>query len=272
MTPGVHYGIANDAYHQGEGLSHSGLKRIRMQTPFHYHALATATDAPPKAPTPQMFNGTLTHCALLEPEHFDLRYVIAPDVSKSSRLYKEFAQQCMSSGMEPISQLQRDAAFRQAEALRKLPQVAELLAHGQPEVSAWWRDVATGVLCKCRPDWVSPVGLGKGVVLLDVKTASDASPEGFSKSVANFGYHTQADWYCTGFELASGMQVHGMVFAVVESEFPHACSAYMLSDAALLRAREENREALNLYARCAEAKQWPGYPSEIQVIELPRWA
>jgi hypothetical protein len=267
---GIQHGLSSEAYHHGPGLSHSELKRLR-RTPFHYHALLDPS-APAKEPTPAMFNGTLVHCALLEPEHFELRYVIAPDVHKSSNVYKEFAQRCISGGLAPITQQQRDAAFAQAKALRTLPDVAALLANGFPEVSAYWRDPSTNVLCKCRPDWVGPVGYGKGAVLLDVKTASDASPEGFAKSVANFGYHTQADWYCTGYELATGVSVHGMVFAVVESEFPHACAAYMLDDEALRRAREDNRAALNKYAQCSEADHWPGYPREIQVITLPRWA
>lgn len=266
---GVLPGLSNEAYHRGPGLSHSGLKRLR-KTPFHYHELARERAVPTTPPTPQMLNGTLTHCALLEPAQFDARYVVGPDVDKRSKEWKQFTAQVPTC--EVITSLQRDAAFRQADALRRLPDVATLLSSGEPEVSAYWIDPATGVLCKCRPDWVSPVGYGRGVVLLDVKTASDASPEGFSKAVANYGYHTQADWYCTGYALATGLEVHGMVFAVVESEYPHACAAYMLDDAALLRAREDNREALHTYAHCAAHDEWPGYPTDIQVITLPRWA
>lgn len=271
MRAGLHHDIPNEAYHSGPGLSHSGVKRLR-RTPFHFRALLDRTDAAPRStPSPQMINGTLTHCALLEPLQFDSRYVIGPEISKNSKLYKDFAAS-LPNGVELISQQQRDAAFRQAEALRELPDIGTLLSSGDPEVSAFWTDADTGVLCKCRPDWVSPVGYGNGVVLLDVKTAADASPEGFAKAVANFGYHTQADWYCAGYSAASGLDVHGMVFAVVESEFPHACAAYMLDDTALARARDDNRAALRLYAKCETAQSWPGYSPAIQIITLPRWA
>jgi hypothetical protein len=268
---GVLLGLDNEAYHKGPGLSHSGLKRLR-KSPFHYRELERERDVPPAAPTPQMFNGTLTHCALLEPSQFDVRYVVGPDVDKRSKEWREFTKQVPTC--EVITSLQRDAAFRQADALRRLPDVAALLSSGEPEVSAYWIDEATHVLCKCRPDWVSSGwgDSGRAVMLLDVKTASDASPEGFSKAVANFGYHTQADWYCTGYALATGLEVLGMLFAVVESEYPHACAAYMVDDDALLRARMDNRKALELYARCAANDEWPGYPTGIQVITLPRWA
>jgi hypothetical protein len=205
-----------------------------MQTPYHFRALDMVRGAPPKAPTPQMFNGTLVHCALLEPAEFGQRYEVIPATDKRTKDYRDAAKRCETEGREPITELQRQQAFAQAAALAALPEVAELLRAGQPEVSAYWADPATGALCKCRPDWVSPVGYGKGAVLLDVKTTGDASEDAFARSVHSFGYHTQADFYCTGYALASGVQVHGMLFAVVESDYPHAAEGGFL---ARLRAR-----------------------------------
>jgi hypothetical protein len=273
---GVWGGVSNEDYHAGPGLSCSQVKRLR-KTPYHFHAIASATDQPPKAPTAAMVNGTLTHCALLEPGEFDARYVIGPDLNKNSNAWKAFALQTLDMGAEVIDALQRDRAFAQAASLRALPDVATLLADGNPEVSAYWFDdddgaMPEGVLCKCRPDWVSPVAYGTGAVLVDVKTTTDASEKGFAKACENFGYHLQADWYCRGYARASGLQVFGMVFAVVESEFPFAAATYMLSDSALALARKQNAEALRTYAQCRRADSWPGYPQGIQVIDLPRWA
>jgi PDDEXK-like domain of unknown function (DUF3799) len=267
-------GMPNERYHAGPGLSHSGAKRLLI-TPFHFHALDQARDddVPSTQPTPQQLNGTLVHCAFLEPGEFEARYVIAPDVRRNTRAYREFAAELEGTGFQPITAEQRDAAYRQANALRTLPDIAQLMRRGEPELSVYWRDPATAALCKCRPDWKSPVGRDdSSVILLDVKTAADASPEGFARAVAKFGYHTQADWYCSGYALATGVPVHGMVFAVVESEYPHACAAYMLSDEALRRGREDNMRARELYAQCLKTERWPGYAPQIQIIDLPRWA
>lgn len=280
MTPGVHHGMSNDAYQRGPGLSVSQVKRLGV-SPFHMHALTQPRTAPPKAPTPAMQNGTRVHCALLEPDQFARRYIVGPDISKNSNAWKLFAAEAEAREQAVITQLEQDQAYAQAAALMALPEVTELLGEGEPEVSAYWLedpDEAAGVeadgavLCRCRPDHVHPVAHGSGVVLLDVKTAADASAEGFRKAVHNFGYHQQADWYCRGFARASGLTVHGMVFGVVESEFPHAAAVYMLSDAALLKARKANADALALFARCRAQNKWPGYPSGIQVIDLPPWA
>lgn len=269
-APGVYHGLPSAEYHAGPGLSHSDLKRLR-RTPWHYRAMKLDHDQHAKAPTAQMFNGTLVHCALLEPAEFPDRYRVCDD-DKRTKAFKEAATAAQALGYELISSVQRDAAMAQADALRTLPQVAELLASGAPEVSAFWQDPRHNVLCKCRPDWVTPVGFGKGAVLLDVKTTGDASLEQFARSIHNFNYHTQADWYCDGYARATGLEVHGMVFAVVENEYPYVPAAYMLDDVSLRIARQLNTDALESYVRCNQVDTWPGYPDTIQVISLPKWA
>jgi hypothetical protein len=270
---GVVYGLPNADYHAGAGLSCTGAKRL-LQSPYHYHALAQHTTAPPKEPTPSMLNGTLVHCATLEPEQFDERYEVGPDVSRNSKAWREFIDHCTSVAVEPISQLQRDRAYAQAAALRTLPDVAAILKRGHAESSAYWVDPITGVQCKCRPDFTGE-GWGvshAGVILLDVKTAADASPAGFAKSVVNYSYHQQADWYCSGYALATGREVLGMVFAVVESEYPHAVAAYSLDTRALEMGRKLNDRARALYAKCTAANDWPSYPTAVTELTLPAWA
>lgn len=264
MEPGVYFNVPNETYHAGPGLSCSQVKRLR-RSPLHLRRYQS------RPPTPAMFNGTLTHCALLETAEFDKRYAVAPYVSKNSAVWKLFAEECLATGRTPITVDQRIAAFEQAASLRGLDDVSALLSDGRPEVTAYWLDEQTGVLCKCRPDFVSEVAFGTGVVLLDVKTAVDASKEGFAKACAMYGYHLQADWYCTGYARASGLQVFGMVFAVVENEYPYAAASYMLGDKSLARAAKVNRDALERFQKCEAANSWPGYPRDITVIDVPAW-
>jgi hypothetical protein len=161
-------------------------------------------------------------------------------------------------------------AHAQAAALRLLPDIADALAIGQPEVSAYWLDPITGALCKCRPDWVHDCG-DAGVILLDVKTTADASPEGFARSCATYRYHVQAAYYSDGYQVSSGRQVLGFVFAAVEQDAPYLAAAYMLDDEALAAGRREYRRCLNLYHDCHMAGEWPGYSSAIECLTLPKW-
>lgn len=266
---GLVRGLSNTDYHAMPALGSSGLKRL-AQSPAHYYGSALQPGRPVAEPTPSMVAGTLAHCLILEPEALGSRYIVKPDgLDGRTKEGKAWAAS-VAPGLEVVSAEQMAVAERQAAAVRMLPQVAELLASGEPEVSAFWIDDGTGTHCKCRPDWVTTTS--GGVILLDIKTAQDASPAGFSRAAARFGYHLQDAWYSVGFEKASGQRVLGFVFAVVESEWPHAAAAYMLDDDARLRAQSENRRLLTLHAECMTRNEWPAYGNEIQLLSLPAWA
>lgn len=259
-----------ERYHAIMAMSAGGLKRMR-QSPAHFYGMQLDPNRPPAGePSPALVNGSLTHCVLFEPFAVADRYAVKPEGHDGrTKAGKEWAAALGSR--ECVTSAQMAAAKAQAAALRALPDVAALLADGFPEASAFWIDEGTGELCKCRPDWVSPAG-DDGVILVDGKTCQDASPEGFSKTVANFDYHLQAAWYSDGYELATGKRVHGFVFAAVESAWPHLAAAYMLDDEVMSRARAKNRELLDLYAQCRRSGEWPGYGRDVQVISLPAWA
>lgn len=267
----IEFGMSNEDYRASDGLSHSEAKLLRMRTPYHLHMVREhPSHLPPRKPTPQMLLGTAVHCLVLEPTTFDQRYCADLDASKNSNAYKAFAIECAAQGLTPLSEDDRERVFAMRDSLHRDPEIAKALSGpGESEVSAWWTDPATGVLCKCRPDkdW----RIGKGSLLVDLKTTSDASKEAFSKSIASFGYHTQADWYVDGYARAAGRQVHGMLFVVVESEFPYACKAYTLDDIALEQAKRANARVRSLFKTCTESGVWPGYGG-VEEIGLPRWA
>lgn len=267
---GLHKDMPNEVYHSILAMSAGGLKRMR-QSPAHFYGLQMDAERPVSEPTPAMLNGTLVHTATLEPDTLEYRYIVRPpDIDGRTTAGKAWMAAAASSGKAIVTAEQMTAAQRQSTAIRSLPDVSALLSDGYAESSAFWVDKITGELCKCRPDWVSPAG--DGVVMVDVKTCQDASPAGFGKAIWNWCYHLQAAWYADGFEHATGTRVHGFVFAAVESAWPHAAAAYMLSDDVLDAARRENRRLLDLYAECRRTGNWPGYQAGVQLIELPKWA
>lgn len=284
--PGLYRHMWAEQYHAATALSASGLKTLRV-SPAHYYGAKLDPRRPQEKSSAAKANGTLAHCLLLEPAEFDVRYAVVPDdaptrpssrqrnARKPSEGTLESIQwwdafDAQTKGKTLVDAGPLAAAKAQAAAVRALPDVAALLRDGFAEASAFWQDERTGVLCKCRPDWVSPAG--DGVILVDGKTTRDASPDGFGRAVWNLSYHLQAAWYSDGWERATGQRVLGFVFAAVESDWPHAAAAYMLGDDVLDAARRENRRLTNLYAECLRTGQWPGYGSGVQLINLPRWA
>ena len=264
---GVIDDLPAEEYHSTHAMSAGGLKRMRI-SPAHFYGLQLDPSPASGEPSPAMRNGTLTHCALFEPDEVWTSATsssLPRSISGPGRQGLEAAQRA-----EIVESADLARAQAQALAVRSQPDLAALLAEGRPEVSAFWLDEQTGELCKCRPDWVSPAG--DGVILVDGKTCRDASPEGFGRAIWNLSYHLQAAWYTDGYERASGLKVYGFVFAAVESDWPHVAAGYMLGDDVLDAARRENRRLLNLYAECRRTGKWPGYTAGINLINLPAWA
>ncbi len=274
MTPtaiGLIYNLPLVQYHADESaVSRSQLDDIE-HSPWIFFARNRAPGRPPRpAPTTAMFVGTLAHCAILEPDAFDTRYPIGPEVdTRAAKAWKEFAA-TLKPDQVGVKPSERALAFAQAESVRKVQPLQELLGKGDPEVSAYWTDETTGVRCRCRPDWVHPAG--SGVILVDVKTAVSADPREFVRSIVNWNYHSQAAYYSDGFEAASGLPVHAFVFACCEKEWPYAASACMLTEDDLELGRRRYRRNLATYAECIRTGEWPGYGDNIHLLQLPAWA
>jgi hypothetical protein len=270
MTPGLHYHLSIERYHADVGsVSKSGLDDI-ARSPAHYYARRIDPARPAPREKAGQFEGTLAHCAALEPDEFATRYSVHPVMNRNTKAWHAIEEGCTAC-VVPIQQDQYDKAWRQAANMRALPEVKEALAEGHAEVSACWRDEGTGVLCRCRPDWTSPAGKS-ACVLLDVKTYSDASSAQFVRQIARKSYAGQAALYTDGFTAASGLLVLGFVFVAVESEWPHAAACYMLDDESLEAGRRWYRRHLATYAECVRTGVWPGYSPRIELLTLPRWA
>lgn len=268
-APGVYFGLSNDLYHKGPGLSSTGVRRI-LKSPFHFFA-ATLPNDRPKVTNAGQFNGTLTHCATLEADQYPKRFRVGPAVNKNTNAWRDYVAEWAAQGVQVIGVDQHEAAQAQASSLHANPSIGPLIAQGVTEVSAYWIDPTTGVLCKCRPDCVTAIDYGLSVMLTDVKTTPDASRDAFARTVLQHGYHYQAAWYIDGFAIASGLEVQDMLFAVVESDYPYASAPYLLPQEAIDYARRRNRYALTRYASCMTAQDWPGYDIEPQVLSLPAW-
>lgn len=264
---GLIHGLDIEAYHGGPGISKSGLTDME-QSPFHYYAKHLDPKRPaPKERTGQL-EGALAHCAILEPFEFDKRYVVGPNCRRGTKEWTAFEDN--NPGKVVIKPDQYETAMRQADSVRRLPEARALLDNGVAEVSAYWIDPDTGVLCRCRPDFVSPVNEG-GVILADVKTFSDASPAEFSRQAGRKGYHMQAAYYTDGYGEAAKLLVHAFVFLAVETEYPYAACAMALDPDSEAVGRATYRALLQRYAACQATDRWPAYSDAIELITLPRY-
>jgi len=267
---GVFYDISNCDYHASPGISKSGLDLI-AKSPLHFYAIKLAPNRPLDThQTTAQLDGEIAHCAILEPDEFVKRFAVGPNVTRSSKLWKEFSES-LPAGMTGIKQDQHDTAWAQSASVNRIPELARSLANGKSEVSVYWTDDSTGLLCKCRPDYVHDCG-DAGVILIDVKTCGSAHPGEFSRMIAKHRYHVQAAYYTDGYQIASGRRVLGFVFAAVEMDYPHAASAIQLDDESIDQGRIDYRRNLDTYAECLATGVWKGYGDCVHLARLPRWA
>ena len=239
-----------------DAVSASSMKAY-LRSPLHYrHQIET-----PSEPTPAMQLGTLIHAVVLEPIAARERYAVAPDIDRRTKAGKEaFAEfQAANADRTIVSEEQWDTAHMIRDRLLADLEYRQLFAAGSAiEFSAFGTDPDTGLVIKARADY-SVDGL-----VMDLKSAVDASPHGFARAVATYKYHLQAAHYMHMFN------ADRFVFIAVEKAPPYAHGIYTLDEASIEQGRIERRRAMDGIAEHRERKVWPGYG--VQELSIPAWA
>lgn len=266
ITAGKFQGFADvqeSVYRPAPYYSQSFLTEVR-RSPAH----AIAYRSTPKEPTPDMLLGTYAHCAILEPERFEEQFVVGPDVSRASKEWKEFAAKHATDHVTLLKPDDYATIMRMAEAIDQHPGAKRYLSGGRAEYSAFWIDPLTGLRCKARYDYLH---LEQGV-LVDLKTAKDASQRAFERACVDRGYHRQSAFYLDGFNLLTGQQSDAFVHVLVEKEPPYAVGVYVLDNGALDKGRVEIAQLLETVKECERTGKWPAYSEQLQTATLPPWA
>ena len=253
--------ISNADYHADQAISASMQKVMISHGAKAFYNCFINPDRPERKPTPAMLLGTLTHCAVLEPDELTKRFVAVS--SRTTKKGREEAKEAEANGVTPVTESDMKNALKMRDAVLSEPVAREYLNFGVAEKSYWWDDHASGLSCKCRPDW-----LHKDIIV-DLKTSrSGANPADFAKAVANFKYHLQAAHYLNGIPEAKRF-----VFLVVQSEYPYDVGLWELNDDALEEGKRLSKTALDQIAECRLFDNWPSWcQSGVQPLALPRWA
>lgn len=263
FVPGVFRDMPAEQYHAVEAMSSSGARSI-LRSPAHFVLWRTER----RDPSAAMQFGTAVHAGVLEPERFDRVVVMAPEFNARTAAGKadRAAFVAANAGRVILSADDFDRARRCVDAIRAHPAARALLDGAECELSLFWRDAQFGVPCKARLDARNHGGI------IDLKTTTDASPEEFARSVASWGYHRQAAHYVSGCEHLLDGSPEFFAFIAAESEPPHGVACYSLPGAAILAGAHSMNRALERYAAALAAGEWPGYPSTVESLTLPKWA
>ena len=260
---------SND-YHAHPAISKSHLDQV-ARSPLHYWARYLDPNRVTIEPTPAMAIGSAVHTHVLELDQWDSRYAMAPEsIDRRTKMGKAEWEvfTTAATGRTVLSRADAELVMRMGNAVYGHPAAAMLLnMPGKAETTHMWTDAATGLQCKCRPDWLTD----DGSLIIDLKTTEDASPKGFEKSIANWRYHVQAAWYLNGIEQATGKRPDQFIFICVEKKAPFAVAVYAADAEMIQIGGEAAARNLDVLATCKAAGAWPGYSDQIETINLPGW-
>lgn len=230
-----------------------------------------------RLPTKAQKLGTLVHALILGTSAPPLAIL---DFENRTRTKPFIAaeKEALGAGKQVVLRKEWEEAVAISDAVLKHPVAGPLIeASAQREVSGFWTDPEFGIWQRMRADalsaeWDMPVAV-------DLKSARDASPEGFARAVAEYGYHRQDVHYRQGLAacLGCGWRDVDFLFAVVETEPPYLVAVYRVSDGEdgarddVGLGLEQMRAARERFRDCSQAGRWPGYSEEIETLRLPQY-
>lgn len=262
--PGIYNSIDFDTYRSIPAVNASALKHAVRSLAHYRHAMKAQREQ-----TEAHIVGEALHLAILESEKFAARVVKRDKVDGRTKAGKEYAAAFAEqhAGKLILDADDYAAVEDMRESCASCPAIRQLMKQtGQAEATALWRE-ANGLDAKARFDRIS-FGSKR---IVDVKSAREASPEGFARAIAQYGYHFSAAYYLRGAEHLAGPG-WGFSWVVIEKEPPFACAVYEPTERMLDVAHNQIEVALRRVKEAEESGEYPAYSAEAQAIDIPEWA
>lgn len=268
---GIHRGLSFADYLAIDAVNASLLK------PHAVSARHAKWKAAEDHDTDALSLGRVVHTAILEPERYEVEYIVSPKVDLRTKDGKQWhAGFCAAAGDKtPIAQDEDRIARSIVAEIEKLPHIAELVSDdaSNRELTVVQPDTHHDLDCKaridCLLDW-------RGCpTIVDIKTTSarNLKPHTLRTEIHKFGYHIQAAWYLDLYGRAAGINADTFVFVFCQTTQDMDVAAYQLDQESIEQGRREARQYLQQIVTCRETGKWPGVqPSEVGIIGLPDYA
>ena len=273
MDLGMLQDCSFEQYLATDALSRSALWAFR-QSPWHY----VQSMENPRESTPQTELGTMFHTLVLEVGEYAKRYRACqgPEkpkgLRKGTKKYDEWKAEYdkRNDPKDPrriVTVEEQKLVSAMMESVLRCEVVTEALdAEHDREISAFWEDESTEILCKARADIYVP---GAGM-LLDIKTMEDISDAGFARACDMGGNHLQDVMYCDGFGYVTDWHPEPMLFVLVETKPPFMVRVVEVDEDSRVYAQEQYRFLLERFAWHKSQDDWQRFPDGVSTVKL--WA
>jgi hypothetical protein len=289
--PGV-YDLTMDRYHgqptDGPSVSSSGLRTIWNDSPAHFWAKSRMN---PDNWEDVEVDGVMVHRLKDQDErpHFSLgraahhllflgkagfseEYVVRPEKWSNWRTKeaKEWRAEMLSAGLTILTAAELDAIAGMAKSLGAHPLVKAGILDGAVERSLIWRDSATGVWLKSRPDVIP----GDGSDVADLKTTVSVKTDELRRTLGAYGYHAQGALVGVGFREVLQREMRTFTLVFVEKAAPFCVRVITIKPDDLARGEKQIMAAAAVFAESVASGQWPGpggFQADAEYLDLPEW-
>lgn len=242
------YDLPEAEYHAADAVSRSYLKKLQV---------SPAEAKLPEDNSVSMGLGSAGHILTLEgQDKFDELVIEAPTKTAGVK----FTQLAEANPDKIVVGLDgRQKAAEMVTGMMCHPQVAEIFAAEdlKTEVSIFWQDKETGLICKARLDFIVP----SLSIIGDLKFVQKggAGERKFRYMMRDYGYDLQAPWYTEAVAKATGQVYEHFLFLVTESESPNFTGVFEMDRDWMGDAHWQNHSLLQLEKQCREQGFWPNY-------------
>ena len=250
-----------------DAMSKSQLQHL-LRSPAHFKAYRDFKRPPTPSQQKNFDIGHAVHTAVLEPNLLEEQVAAKPPGDGRTKKVRDAVAAAKAENPDII--LLTEDEFRMmgdmSLAVHDHPTAGPFVRQSRREVSAYWNDQDTGLLCKGRADgWNEKAGL-----ILDLKTCADARPDAIRKQVWNYGYYLQAAFYMRGFRTL-GFDDVAYVILAIEKRAPYASVVFELDPLWISVAETVIDTLLDLYLACVEADTWPSYSGDVVELPMAEW-
>lgn len=248
-------------YHSRPELSSTGARRL-LDSPARFRYFE---DNP--QPHKAAFDlGTAAHTKILGVGaniiEYPTEHLTASGNVSTSKATVAWEVEQRANGLIPITSKDARRVDRMAEAVLAEPEARTILERIKGREVTIIQEI-DGVPVRARFDI-----FGNGEAA-DLKTAQDASPSGFNRSAAKWGYHIQVRWYDDAHLAETGSRLTGFPLIVVESSPPHLVAVHDLDFMYEEAAERKVARARELWRTCTESGVWPSYGRT--TLTAPSW-
>lgn len=285
--PGIYTDIKFDEYKRIDAINHSTLKAFASTCPkiFKYHqdngTLFKETEA--------LIDGRIIHECILEPDHFDDKYVHTPIewepyrdklppktvkkleekgddfmFRKNTNAYK-YIQALFKSELkehqEPLDYLKWYQFREMRKSIQNNTACQKLFEGARFEVTLVWIDEVTGLKCKGRLDIDSEM---RGY-FADLKTTKSANPKDFYWDARRYNYYSAAAFYMDGAIQLGHKDFKAAMWLAIEKEEPYYVQPFYVRAGSdwIIEGRKWYRKQIEKLHYCKSTGDWHGYHDEI---------